>query len=131
MKHLFECAVRFDDLDSYGHVNNVTLADYLQEARIDFVHRHLADPSAPHERAVVAHQAIEYLRAIPHLTAPVAIELSVARVGSSSYHLAYEVRDGETLLATATTAMVAYDVDAAAARPLTDRERAVLERFIG
>ncbi len=131
MKYQFECSVRFDDLDSYGHVNNVMLADYLQEARIDFVHRHLADPSAPHERAVVAHQTIEYLRPIPHLTAPVAIEMWVTRVGASSYHLAYEVRDGETVLATATTAMVAYDVDAAQSRPLTEREQAVLEGFAG
>jgi acyl-CoA thioester hydrolase len=123
--------VRWDDLDSYGHVNNVMLADYLQEARIDFVHRNLADPSASHERAVVAHQAIEYLRPIPHLTAPIAIEMWVTRVGTSSYHLAYDVRDGDTLLATAETAMVAYDVDAAQSRPLSDRERAVLWEFTG
>lgn len=131
MKHRFECSVRFDDLDSYGHVNNVMLADYLQEARIDFVHQHLADPSAPHERAVVAHQVIEYLRPIPHLTAPIAIEMWVTRIGTSSYHLAYEVRDGDTLLATAMTSMVAYDLEGAQSRPLTDRERAALEGFTG
>lgn len=131
MKHLFECSVRWDDLDSYGHVNNVMLADYLQEARLDFVHRHLVDPSTPHERAVVGHQAIEYLRPIPHLTAPLAIEMWVTRVGTSSYHLAYEVRDGDTVLATATTAMVAFNVEAAESRPLTERERAILERFAG
>jgi acyl-CoA thioester hydrolase len=131
MKYRFKCSVRFDDLDSYGHVNNVMLADYLQEARIDFVHRHLADPATPHERAVVGHQAIEYLRPIPHLTAPIAIDMWVTEVGTSSYHLAYEVRDGHTVLATATTAMVAYYVDGAQSRPLTDRERAVLERFAG
>ena len=130
MKYRFECAVRFDDLDSYGHVNNVMLADYLQEARIDFVHRHLADRST-HERAVVGHQAIEYLRPIPHRTAPIIIDMWVAGVGSSSFRLSYEVRDGATVVATATTAMVAYDVDGAQSRPLTDRERAVLERFSG
>lgn len=131
MKYRFECAVRFDDLDSYGHVNNVMLADYLQEARIDFVHRHLADGSTQHERAVVGHQAIEYLRPIPHLTEPIIIDMWVAEVGTSSYRLSYEVRDGGTVLATATTAMVAYDDDGAQSRPLTDRERAVLERFSG
>ncbi len=131
MRHLFECPVRFDDLDSYGHVNNVMLADYLQEARIDFAHRYLADPSAPHERAVVGHQTIEYLRPIPHVTDPVVVEVWVTRLGNSSYQLAYEVRDRDTVVATATTAMVAYDVEAACPRPLTDRERAVLERFTG
>ncbi|HEX6235387.1 MAG TPA: acyl-CoA thioesterase [Jiangellaceae bacterium] len=129
--YVFECPVRWDDLDSYGHVNNVMLADYLQEARLNFVHRHLADPSAPHERAVVGHQVIEYLRPIPHLTAPLAIAMWVTRIGTSSYHLAYEVRDGETLLAKATTTMVAYDVEAAQSRPLNDRERAVLGEFAG
>jgi acyl-CoA thioester hydrolase len=129
VKFRFECAVRFDDLDAYGHVNNVMLAEYLQEARIDLVHQHLADPSAPHERAVVGHQVIEYLRPIPHLIAPVAIDVWVARIGTSSYDLAYEVRDGDTVLATASTAMVAYDVAAEDSRPLTSRERAVLEGF--
>lgn len=131
MKFRFECSVRFDDLDSYGHVNNVMLADYLQEARIDFVHQYLADPSAPHERAVVGHQAIEYLKPISHLTAPISIEMWVTRIGTASYHLAYEVSEGDSVLATATTAMVAYDVGAERSRPLTDRERAVLEGFAG
>jgi uncharacterized membrane protein YphA (DoxX/SURF4 family) len=47
--HTYECAVRFDDLDSYGHVNNVVFAEYVQEARIDFAVRHFQDAFSPAE----------------------------------------------------------------------------------
>ncbi|MFC7027408.1 acyl-CoA thioesterase [Halomicroarcula sp. GCM10025710] len=32
-----EVAVRYKDIDSYGHVNNVTYGTYLEEARIDYL----------------------------------------------------------------------------------------------
>ena len=130
MRHVFECTVRFDDLDSYGHVNNVTFVEYLQEARIDFAHRFLADALGPHEGAVVAHQSIEYLQPVPFRTKPLQVEVWVARIGRSSYDVAYEVRDAETVFARATGALVSYDVAAQKARPLTDIERVALTRFL-
>lgn len=130
MRHVFDCAVRFDDLDSYGHVNNVTFAEYLQEARIDFAHRHLAEALEPHEGAVVAHQSIDYLRPVPFRTAPLQIEVWVTRIGASSYDVAYDVRDGDALVARATGALVAYDVAAQRPRGLTDVERAALTEYL-
>jgi acyl-CoA thioester hydrolase len=130
MRHIFECAVRFDDLDSYGHVNNVTFAEYLQEARIDFAHRYLADALQPHEGAVVAHQSIDYLLPVPFRTEPLQVEVWVTRIGTSSYDVAYDVRDGGSVLARATGALVAYDVAAGKPRPLSDVERTALTRFL-
>ena len=39
-RHVVELKPRWADMDAYGHVNNVTWLEYLQEARIDlfFVH---------------------------------------------------------------------------------------------
>lgn len=42
MTYTHECFVRFDDLDSYGHVNNVTFAEYLREARLAFLDDNLS-----------------------------------------------------------------------------------------
>lgn len=39
-RHLFPCQLRWADVDSLGHVNNVAFAGYLQEARRDLVGRH-------------------------------------------------------------------------------------------
>lgn len=130
MKHLYRCAVRFDDLDSFGHVNNVTFAEYLQEARVDFAHQQLADATAPHEGSVVVHQSIDYLAPVPFRTEPLDVEVWVTRVGSSSFEVAYEVRDDSTVFARATGVLVAYDVHAQEPRPLTPGERSTLERFL-
>ena len=35
--------VRFGDIDSYGHVNNVTFLQYLEDARVQLIHTPLGD----------------------------------------------------------------------------------------
>ena len=40
MRHVYECPVRWADLDALGHVNNVVYVDYLQEARVDMFRSH-------------------------------------------------------------------------------------------
>lgn len=124
-----QCAVRFDDLDSYGHVNNVIIAEYLQQVRIDLGRRLLDDQREAHERQVVARQVIDYVRPIPFRTDPVSVDVVVTRIGTSSFDLAYEVRDDAAVFARATSTMVAYDVASARRRPLTDGERAALEHL--
>lgn len=127
--HRVECAVRFDDLDSYGHVNNVMVAEYLQEARIDFTRRYLRDTRGPGERAVVAYQALDYLRPISFRTDPVLVEMRVTRVGTSSFDLAYQVRDQTAVFARAATTVVAFDLTGDRSRPLTDGERLALKEM--
>ena len=36
-RHVYDCHVRFSDVDVYGHVNNVKYFEYYQEARIAFI----------------------------------------------------------------------------------------------
>jgi len=130
MRHVFECAVRFDDLDSYGHVNNVTFAEYLQEARVDFAHRYLADTLESHEGSVVAHQSLDYLRPVSFRTTPLQVMLWVTRIGTSSFDVAYEVADDEAVYVRATGVLVAFDVGQHQPRPLTEAERAALTKFL-
>ena len=47
-RHVYDCQVRFSDVDVYGHVNNVKYFEYYQEARIAFfllARRRLFDPA--------------------------------------------------------------------------------------
>ncbi|HEX6197981.1 MAG TPA: thioesterase family protein [Jiangellaceae bacterium] len=124
-----ECAVRFDDLDSYGHVNNVTIAEYLQQARIDLGRAHLDGHREEHQRQVIARLVIDYARPIPFRTEPVRVDLVVTRIGTSSVDLAYTVRDDDAVYARAASTMVAYDVRAAESRPLGEGERDALEQL--
>ncbi len=53
MRHVYECPMRWADLDLLGHVNNVAHVDVLQEARIDMLRRRgapTARPTTPRRR---------------------------------------------------------------------------------
>jgi acyl-CoA thioester hydrolase len=128
--HVYPCAVRFDDLDSYGHVNNVLFAEYIQESRADFVEHHFAGGTANYAGSVVAGQSIEYLAPVPFRTEPLDVHIWVSRIGESSFDLAYEVADGEQVFARCATMMVAYDLSAHRPRQLTPTELAGLEPFL-
>ena len=47
MRHVYECPLRWADLDLLGHVNNVIYVDYLQEARVDMMRSLLPDHTTP------------------------------------------------------------------------------------
>lgn len=129
-EHIYTCAVRFDDLDSYGHVNNVTFVEYLQEARIDFAQRHLTDVGSLQEGMAVAGLAVDYLTPVPFRTEPLRVHVWVTRIGTSSLDIAGEVRDDDHVYARASTTLVGFDIDTQQSRSLTTAERAAMEPFL-
>ncbi|GGZ78439.1 acyl-CoA thioesterase [Streptomyces echinoruber] len=126
MRHLYRCPLRWSDMDVYGHVNNVVFLRYLEEARIDFLFR----PDQQFQRgSVVARHEIDYKRQLVHRHEPVDVELWVTEIRAASFTLAYEVKDGETVYARASTVIVPFDFDAQRPRRLTPDEREFLEKF--
>lgn len=128
MRYTYSCAVRFDDLDSYGHVNNVTFAEYVQEARVAFAHV-VIDGAVQDEGWVVARQEIEYLQPVSFRAEPLLVHLWVTEIGTSSFITAYEVRDDSVVYATARTVLVAVDPTTQGSRPLSASETAALEPY--
>ena len=45
-RHVVDLKPRWADMDAYGHVNNVTWLEYLQEARVDMFRALAATPAA-------------------------------------------------------------------------------------
>ena len=135
-RHVYHCRMRWNDMDAYGHVNNVVYLTYLEEARVDMFAPHaerLQDhsPDGGFARGVViAKHEISYLRPLVFRAEPVRIETWVTRIGASSYTLGYEVRDPDVVYATASSVLVPYDVPAGRPRRLRDEERAVLEPYV-
>ncbi|MFD7510799.1 acyl-CoA thioesterase [Streptomyces sp. NPDC059853] len=129
MRHVYECPLRWSDMDSFGHVNNVIFLRYLEEARIDFMFRlaRQADSGAFTGGSVVARHEIDYLRPLVHRHAPVSVELWVAKLGGASVTVAYEVKDTEQVYVRASTVVVPYDLKAGRPRRITEEER----RFLG
>ncbi|WP_408638160.1 acyl-CoA thioesterase [Nonomuraea corallina] len=122
--------VRFADIDSQGHVNNVRFLDYLEDARWGMLH---VDPykagDPPFKGLVVARHEIDYRRPLGFRAEPVRVETWVTELGRVRFTLRYEIRDDDEVYVTALSTMVAYDAERAAPRRLTEDEMAYLKRF--
>lgn len=120
--------IRWRDLDSSGHVNNAVYLTYLEEARTGWLEHVLGDPEAANT-FVLARVAIDYRRELSLDDGFVTASCRLQGAGTSSVRTAEEIRvaDGE-LAAEAEAVTVAWDQAARTSRPLTDTERAALER---
>jgi acyl-CoA thioester hydrolase len=104
--HRYSLTVRWSDLDSYGHVNNVKYYDYIQEARISLVNDTVGwEPEAVW---MVVRQDLEYLKPIDFRVEPYEVGTAVSAIGNRSFTLAAEIRDptSSTIYATARTVVV-------------------------
>lgn len=128
MRHVFACPIRWGDMDAFQHVNNVYYADYLQEARWDF----LAATGCPDLSFVVlASQRLSYVAPLAFDGRPISVEVWVTAVGEKSFSLAYELfreDDGvRTVHLRAYATHVAFDFRKTRhSRPLTPDERRAL-----
>ncbi|MEU6039126.1 thioesterase family protein [Actinomadura sp. NPDC047616] len=129
-RHVYEFHIRFGDIDSQGHVNNVKFLGYLEDARLEMFH---GDPvrkgEEPVRGMVVARHEIDYVRPLLPSVYPVRVETWITEARAASFTLAYEVRDDEHVYARAVSVMVAFDVEAGRLRRFTPREREFIARY--
>lgn len=129
--HVYSCHVRWSDVDVFGHVNNVKYFEYVQEARIDFMHSLAEDSLSGDSTWVVARQDVEYKRPMLFRAGAYQIKTAVTRIGRSSYELQADIVDGAELMSRARTVVVAFDQATQRSRAMTAAERAALESAHG
>lgn len=133
-----EVAVRYKDIDSYGHVNNVTYGTYLEEARIDYLESVvgrgdgdiLLSSGGEGTGIVIANLEIDFERPV-NLTDSVTVGVRVARMGEKSFVFEYELRDDGEIAATGETTVVTYDQGAKAPCPIPATWRDAITEFEG
>jgi len=120
--HRYPMTVRWSDVDSYGHVNNVKYYDYVQEARISLV----SDTVGWEPEAVwmVVRQDLEYLKPIDFRIEPYEVGTAISMIGNRSFTVTAEISDpiSSTVYATARTVVVGVS-------PLTADQRSALDRW--
>ncbi len=138
MRHVYDCPVRWADLDLLGHVNNVTYVDYLQEARIDMLLTHAPDTRAIDlaEGVVVVRHEVRFVAPLTFRLHPVKIECWVTEVRAATFTMAYEVYDeapdgSRTVYLQAKTLLTPYVFAEERPRRITPDEKASLQRFLG
>ncbi|MFB9627168.1 acyl-CoA thioesterase [Nonomuraea helvata] len=129
-RHVHPRTVRFADVDSQGHVNNVRFLDYLEDARFGMFH---IDPyvagEEPFKGLVVTRHEIDYRRPLGFRADPVRVETWVTEIRAVRFSLQYEIRDDSEVYVTAKSVLAAYDVERAGPRRLTESELTYLKRF--
>ena len=102
--------MRRSDVDEHGHVSDVTFFEYLQEARIKYLmDLHTRGQHWSHH--VVARTDVDYLEPMPHRREPYAVHSWIGHVGTRSFTIQAEVRDGDRVLAGAAVVMVIFDLE--------------------
>lgn len=142
MRHVYECPLRWADLDMLGHVNNVVYADYLQEARVDMLRGHQRGPQPGHNAAglaegvvVVSHQ-VQYVAPLLFRFGAdtVSVEVWVTDLRAATFTLAYEVfqqrGDERVVHLRASSVLTPYVFATERPRRLTAEERSSLEAYL-
>lgn len=137
--------LRWGDQDEYGHVNNVSFARYLEEARVRVFSlgtgrertgmEHLLEgtPEHPH-KMLVASQHIQFLNVLHYGEHPAVVELWIGKLGGSSFEVHAEIVDGSTsertVVARSITSVVVVDGETLRPKRLTDAERAAIDPWV-
>ncbi len=136
-------ALRWSDLDAYGHVNNARMLTLLEEARIEVFWRGRGASATPlpelhideGAQSLIARQEVEYLAQIPHLRDPLDVQLWIGALGGASLDVCYEVCSPEgaephVVFARAMSTLVLVDEETGRPRRISDRERALWAPYI-
>ncbi|MFC5746979.1 acyl-CoA thioesterase [Actinomadura rugatobispora] len=130
-RHVYEFRLRFGDIDSQGHVNNVKFLGFLEDARLEMFH---GDPvrkgEQPIRGMVISRHEIDYRRPLLPTVYPIRVETWVTEARAASFKLAYEVRDDEHVYAEAMSVLVAFDPEANRLRRFTEKEREFIGRYV-
>lgn len=121
--------IRFRDIDSMGQVNNAVYVTYLEQARRNYF-ADILDLRLKFVDTVLAHLSMDYCAPIDGEN-DVVIEMCVSSLGSSSIGMEYEIKDGDTVAATAKTVQVTIDDETGDSRELPEEWRARIEAYKG
>jgi acyl-CoA thioester hydrolase len=134
VRYSYDCALRWSDLDAFGHVNNARFLTLYEEARVALMFNgaRAAGLTSFAEGVVIYRHEVDYLRPVDYPaaagTAPtVRIQMWVEQIRASRFVIAYELYDRGTLASRARSVCVPYDLPTARPRRLSPAEREFLE----
>ncbi len=140
MRFVYECALRWSDMDTYGHVNNARFLTLYEEARVAlfFVGARRLGLTSFEDGIVIARHEVDYLRPVDYGNGPdgvprppqVRIELWVEEIRASRFTVAYELFDGAALVSRARSVCVPFSLDGQYPRRLTEAERGFLTDWV-
>lgn len=120
--------VRYGDMDTNHHINNVQIARLFEETRVRSFAEWFATPGRPAGFAfVVGRQDIVFRAVLHYSTEPITGRSCIGRIGNSSFTMVLTLIDAAgTTCALAETTMVSIDPGTGRSAPLPQPVREVL-----
>jgi acyl-CoA thioester hydrolase len=138
-RFVHQAALRWSDMDAYGHVNNARFLTLYEEARVAlfFIGAREQGLGSFEEGIVIARHEVDYLRPVDYGTGPdgtakpsqVRIEMWVDEVRPSRFTIAYELFDGALVASRARSVCVPYNLTHSRPRRISDAELAFLDQW--
>ncbi|MEV0701532.1 thioesterase family protein [Saccharopolyspora sp. NPDC050389] len=125
-----EVALRWSDMDAFGHVNHARTITLLEEARAEllFTEAERQGLLGMAEGMVVARIVIDYHSPLVYASKSLQVQMSVRELKAASFIVDYTAYAQEAV-ATAETLMVPYDLRAGRPRRMTNEERDFLAEW--
>ena len=126
----FEVEVWFGDVDSFGHVNNVAIARYLETARMKYFVERLGFKKLE-PIFVLRRIEIDYLSPL-YLGETAVVEIWVERVGNTSFDFGYRIyeKNSGREIVKAKSVQVWYDVRENKKLPIPEDIREVMVKDV-
>jgi acyl-CoA thioester hydrolase len=126
-----DVAVRWSDMDLFGHVNNARVVTLLEEARTQLLFgegpRHGAQALA--DGVIVVELTVRYRQPLVYSAMPVRVRLWVSELRAATFALDYAVAAPDGDAVTARTQLAPYDTGTQRPRRLMPGEREFLSAF--
>src|SRR5215468_3028065 len=110
-RYTYHCALRWSDMDVFGHVNNARFLTLYEEARVAmmFTGARAAGLTSLEEGVVIARHEIDYLRPIDYGDA-VRIDMWLEEIRTSRFMVGYELLDDGVVASRARSVCVPFDL---------------------
>jgi acyl-CoA thioester hydrolase len=123
-----ELQLRWGDMDTNRHVNNVQIARLFEEARVRAVAGWIEDQDFKAGAFHLARQEIEFVAPLLYTRKPVTASVWISRLGTSSFDFGSALRDGDgALVGLCETTGVMVDLERGGTRPVPEEVRILLK----
>jgi acyl-CoA thioester hydrolase len=135
-KHSIDIHIRYDDLDTFNHVNNKAYLAYLEEARIDFHQKVYKWTGQPKISFLVARIEIDYIRPVV-FGDRLKVHSRVSEIGNKSFAIssvftvAGKKPDETRIVSNAKVVLVNMDLKSGLSIPMSDYDRNLLSEYQG
>lgn len=129
--HRLPVQIRFNDVDSYGHVNNNAYFAYYDLGKQDYLTTVLkVDYRSSEVVPVIAHISADFIAPVFY-GAPIEIETRVSHVGNKSFTLEQRAINTkrDEIVCTSTTVMVCFNLKTQQSADLPQAYRQAIEAF--